>query len=93
MSWELSKTRKDEYDAMLNSARDLELNIGSNQFRLHKLLCMRDGMDGTIKEWWESLIKEMCLPEKRDYVILNNGIINDVTPEPIKAADTVVPSV
>jgi hypothetical protein len=84
MEWKLNDTRKKEYDSMLSSARDLESNIGSSQYRIQRLLDMRSEIDNTIKLWWDNLIKEMSLPDNRDYIITHDGVIKDVTKEPAK---------
>jgi len=79
MEWKLSDQRKSQYDNMLNGAQELELNIGSSQVRMYKLLKMREEIDTVLKKWWEEVIKEMDLDPKGDYMISREGLIQDVT--------------
>jgi hypothetical protein len=79
MEWVLSNQRKSQYDNMLNGAQELELNIGSSQVRMYKLLKMREEIDTVLKKWWDEVIKEMGLDPKGDYMISREGLIQDVT--------------
>ena len=81
MEWLLSSDRKTQYDNMLTGAQELEMNIGSSQVRVYKLLKMREEIDTVLKKWWDDIIKEMNLDSKHDYMITREGVIQDVTKE------------
>lgn len=78
MEWKLQDTRKAEYDAMLKSAQDLELSLGSTQYRLYKLNKVREDLDINVKKWWDEIIKEMQLDPKNDYMITQDGIVKSI---------------
>ena len=80
MEYKLTDIRKKEYDAMLKGAQDIEMTIGSTQYRLFKLAKMREDIDTGVKKWWDEMIKELSLDPNRDYYI-KDGIIQDITKE------------
>jgi len=92
MEWKLTEEKKTQYDNMLRSAQDIELNIGSGEYRIHKLLAMREEIDKTLKSWWEETIKELNLDPNNDYMISREGMIKDVSkkPEAVKAPPSAV---
>ncbi len=79
MEWKLADARKAQYDSMIKTAQDLEATIGSAQVRMHKLISMRDEIDVTLKNWWEEILKELSLPQDRDYMVSRDGQIKDIT--------------
>jgi len=90
MEWKLPEDKKKQYDSMLQSAQDLESTIGSNQYRIHKLLAMREEIDRGLKAWWEQVLKELNLDPKKDYMISKDGEIKDVSkPEPVQTPSAV----
>jgi hypothetical protein len=91
MEWKLTDTQKGIYDKLLTTAQQIEATIGSNEFRIHKLLEMRKEIDVTLKKWWDETITEMKLDPKRDYMITNDGKIQDVSKEP-ESSVPVVPA-
>lgn len=82
MEVKLTDARKAQYDNLLNSAQQLEMTIGSNQFRISKLLDMRKELEGTLKKWWDEVLVELKLESNRDYMITKDGTIQDVSKEP-----------
>ena len=75
MEWKLEGTRFKEYDSLLKGAQDLEITIGSTQYRVHKLLNMRAELEGSIKKWWDQVLEEMKLEKNADYVITKDGTV------------------
>jgi hypothetical protein len=78
MEVKLTDAQKADYDNMLKSIQDLEATIGSTQYRMHKLVLMREDVDKGIKLWWEEALKELGLDPKLDYMITKDGSIQDV---------------
>jgi hypothetical protein len=78
MEVQLTDTRKQQYDGMLKNIQDIEANIGSFQYRMHKMLNMREDVDKGIKLWWDEVLTEMKLDPKADYMITKDGNIQDV---------------
>ena len=85
MEIKLSDSRKIQYDNLLSSTQQLEMTIGSNQFRISKLIDMRKELEGNLKKWWDDVLIELKLDSKRDYMISKDGIIQDVTKEDVVA--------
>jgi hypothetical protein len=79
--WKLEEARQKQYTNLMGNAQQLEMTIGSSQYRLSKLVDMRKELDTTLKTWWDEVIKEMKLDDKRDYMITNDGLIKDVSKE------------
>jgi hypothetical protein len=79
MEWKLDDKNKEVYRNLLDSARDIESNIGSISFRVYKLMNMREDIDRALKDWWDKIIKEMNLDAGRDYMITKDGDIKDVS--------------
>lgn len=75
MEWKLPDQRLSEYQGMLKNAQDLEANIGSAYCRIQKLVDMRKGIDETLRSWWETVLKELSLDNKNDYMISQEGSI------------------
>jgi hypothetical protein len=82
MEMKLPEARKAQYDNLLNSTQQLEMTIGSNQFRISKLIDMRKELEGTLKKWWDDVLVELKLEANRDYMITKDGVIQDVTKAP-----------
>ena len=80
MEWKLEQIRKSEYESLMNSAQQVEATIGSNYYRIAKLVDMRKDLDATVKKWWDEILIEMRLDKNRDYMITPEGTIKDVTP-------------
>jgi len=93
MEVKLPEARKAQYDNLLNSAQQLEMTIGSNQFRIAKLIDMRKELEVTLKKWWDETLLELKLEANRDYMISKDGTVQDVTKQPpTPAAPTVAPA-
>jgi hypothetical protein len=93
MEVQLPEERKKQYDNMLKGIQDIESSIGSSQYRIHKLMNLREDLDRAIKGWWDDCLKDLSLDPKLDYMINKEGAIQDVprkTPEvtqPITVSD------
>jgi hypothetical protein len=90
MEWKLVAEQKTQYDNLLKSAQDLESNIGASQYRMHKLMLMREDIDKALKSWWDQVLKDLSLDPKKDYMITREGDIKDVTREAPVPQPTVV---
>jgi hypothetical protein len=88
MEWQLTVTRKAEYERAMRTAQDIEANIGSSQYRISKLIDVRKDMDIQIKKWWDEVIKEMSLDNTKDYMITMDGVIKDVSKNETSAIPT-----
>ena len=63
MEVKLPEARKAQYDNLLNSAQQLEMTIGSNQFRIAKLIDMRKELEVTLKKWWDETLLSSSLKQ------------------------------
>lgn len=92
MEWNLTDERKAQYSNMLKTAQDLEMTIGSSQYRIQKLLNMRADLDGGLKKWWDEVLKELALDPKLDYMITQEGSIREVPKQgaPVTAPESTV---
>jgi hypothetical protein len=78
MEWKLPDDKKVQYDRLLKGAQDLEMTIGSTQYRVAKLVDMRKEIDAAIKKWWDETIEQMNLDKSKDYMINREGVITQV---------------
>jgi restriction endonuclease len=92
MEWQLTDARKGQYGNLLKAAQDLEMTIGSNQYRIQKLINMRSELDVSLKKWWEDVLKELALDPKLDYMITQEGTIKEVI-KPAPSSDQIPPKV
>ena len=92
MEWKLSDLRKAEYDKMLRSAQDLEMSIGSNQYRIYKLTKMREDIDVAVKKWWDELLTELKIDSSKDYMISEGSVKEIVKPGSTSTPVEVKPS-
>jgi hypothetical protein len=95
MEVKLPDILKAQYDTFLQSAQQIETTIGSNQFRIQKLLDMRKEIELSLKKWWDEVLVELKLEKNRDYMITQDGAVKDVTPpkEPTKPTDSIARTV
>jgi len=78
MEWDLAEDKKSMYASLVKSAQDVESTIGQTFYRIHKLTLMREEVDRGLKQWWESIIKDMGLDTKRDYMVTADGKLQEV---------------
>lgn len=78
MEWTLPEEVKNKYATLVKSAQDVEANIGSAEYRVHKLILLRKDVDEGLKVWWECVLKELSLDPKKDYMVTAQGAIQDV---------------
>ena len=81
MELKLVDTRMKQYSTMLRTAQDLEMSIGSTQYRIYKLSKMREEIDIESKKWWDEILKEYSLDPNKDYMITPDGSIRDIVKE------------
>lgn len=89
MEWKLADDKKSIYESMLKSAQDLESTIGSTQYRVSRLIKMREEVDVTLKKWWDDVLTEMNLDPGCDYMITKEGTIKCLTEGKTPAPTTV----
>ena len=75
MELTLSDDIKAQYSALLKSATEVESSIGSTQYRIHKLMLLREDVDKGLKVWWDSVIKELNLDPKKNYMVDAKGTL------------------
>lgn len=88
MEWQLTEERKSQYTGMLRNAQDIEITIGSTEYRKAKLIAMREGIDKNLKEWWDTILKEMALDPAKDYMITQDGCVKEVARPSVAAEAT-----
>ena len=81
MEWKLSDDRKKEYEGFLKAAQEIELLIGSTQFRVSKMLKSRADIDAGVKLWWDKISEELKLDKTKDYMMNAEGIVKEVPRE------------
>jgi hypothetical protein len=89
MEFDLPEDRKQQYDQLLKSVQDMEMTIGSAQYRIYKLTKMREELDVAIKSWWDEILKQLNLDPKSDFMITKDGKVQEVARE--KKSSTPVP--
>ena len=78
MEWKLTDERKKEYEGFLKAAQEVELLIGSTQFRISKMLKSRADIDAGVKLWWDKISDELKLDKTKDYMMNAEGIVKEV---------------
>ena len=78
MEYNLSDEKKGQYMNLIKSAQDVEANIGSAEYRIHKLILLREDVDKALKGWWEAVIKELSLDTAKDYMVSKDGVVIEV---------------
>jgi len=78
MEWKLNDERKKQYDQFVKSAQEIELAVGSAEYRKGKLIDARKDIDAGIKKWWEEVTKELKLDANKDYMLSSEGAIKEV---------------
>lgn len=89
MEWNLSESKKETYTSLLKSAQEIEANIGSTQYRVHKFILLREDIDRNLKAWWDETIKELDLDPTNNYMVNKDGIVSCQNPKSSKPALTV----
>lgn len=79
MEWKLADDKKAVYESMLKSAQDIEATIGSTEYRISRLIKLREDIDVSLKKWWEEILVEMKLDPGIDYMITKEGTVKSLT--------------
>jgi hypothetical protein len=81
MEWKLTEERHGQYSQALESAKEVEANLGSLTYKMFQMNRMRADIDKALKDWWEEVLVEMNLDKNKNYMITRDGLIQDVTPK------------
>jgi len=89
MEWKLTDEKKAIYESMLKSAQDVEATIGSTEYRVSRLIKMREDIDVSLKKWWDEVLVDMKLDPGLDYMITKEGTVKSLTEPKTPASSNV----
>lgn len=74
----LNDISKKEYQNLIQTAQQIEVALGSAEYKVFKMKRQREQIDGDLKLWWDKVVGEYKLDQSKDYFVDNEGNINVV---------------